>query len=215
MEILGGAYAPGDALPSERVLSEELGVGRHAVREAIKRLQQAGLVEVAQGGATRVKDWRTSGGLDVLADLARALSNEAWENLRVLLRSATEMRASIGADAARLAAVRATDAQRARIRYLAAHVVEPGLSDVERIERYEGLWEAVLIASENVAYRLAYNSLVTARAQGGLTPAMYEREFEDPAAITALADAIGVGDHASAYERARVLLNLTVEQVSR
>ena len=215
MEILGGAFAPGDALPSERALSEELGVGRHAVREAIKRLQQAGLVEVAQGGATRVNDWRTSGGLDVLADLARALSSEAWEHLRVLLRSATEMRASIGADAARLAALRATEAQRATIRYLAAHVVEEGESELERIKRYEELWRAVLVASENVAYRLAYNSLVTAREQGGLTPAMYEREFEEPRAIIVLADAIAAGDDGGAYELARELLNRTVAYVSQ
>jgi GntR family transcriptional repressor for pyruvate dehydrogenase complex len=215
LEILGGAFAPGDALPSERALSDELGVGRHAVREAIKRLQQAGLVEVTQGGATRVKDWRTSGGLDVLADLAGALSSEAWEHLRVLLRSATEMRASIGADAARLAAHRATDAQRATIRYLAAHVVEEGETELERIERYEELWRAVLLASENIAYRLAYNSLVTARAQGGLTPAMYEREFEEPRAIVVLAEAIAAADDVGAYELARELLNRTVEQVSQ
>jgi DNA-binding FadR family transcriptional regulator len=214
MQILGGVYAPGDPLPSERVLSDELGVGRHAVREAIKRLQQAGLVEVAQGGATRVKDWRTSGGLDVLADLARALSSEAWEHLRVLLRSATEMRASIGADAARLAALRASDAQRATVRYLAAHVVESGQSKLDRIERYEELWEAILVGSENIAYRLAYNSLVTARAQGGLTPEMYEREFEDPSAITVLAEAIGAGESERAYQRARELLNRTVMLVS-
>jgi GntR family transcriptional repressor for pyruvate dehydrogenase complex len=123
------------------------------------------------------------------------------------------MRASIGADAARLAAQRATDAQRARIRYLAAHVVEEGETEIERIERYEELWRAVLVASENIAYRLAYNSLVTARAQGGLTPAMYEREFEEQSAIIALADAIAAADDIGAYELARELLNRTVAQV--
>ncbi|UUY06381.1 winged helix-turn-helix domain-containing protein [Svornostia abyssi] len=41
--------APGDPLPSERVLAEQFGINRHAVREAIKRLQQAGLVVVSQG----------------------------------------------------------------------------------------------------------------------------------------------------------------------
>ena len=38
-EILSGRLAPGDALSSERALSEELGANRHAVREALKRLQ--------------------------------------------------------------------------------------------------------------------------------------------------------------------------------
>ena len=47
--ILAGTHAPGDALPSERQLSEELGASRHAVREALKRLQQAGLVHDQPG----------------------------------------------------------------------------------------------------------------------------------------------------------------------
>jgi GntR family transcriptional repressor for pyruvate dehydrogenase complex len=215
MEILSGAFAPGDPLPSERALSDELHVSRHAVREAIKRLLQAGLVEVAQGGHTRVRDWRRSGGLDVLADLARAgLSSADWERLRVLLRSAFEMRASIGADAARLAALRASDTQRASIRYLAARVVEDGQPELQRIERYEALWEEVLEASENIAYRLAYNSLVAARAPGGLDPSVYRREFDEPQAIIALADAIASAEPERAYELAGELLNRTVEEVS-
>ena len=52
--ILLGALAPGDAVPSERELVRAPGVNRHAVREAVKRLQQARLVQVSQGGATRV-----------------------------------------------------------------------------------------------------------------------------------------------------------------
>ena len=53
--ILDGTYGPDTALPSERQLSEELGASRHAVREALKRLQQAGLIAISQGGATRVR----------------------------------------------------------------------------------------------------------------------------------------------------------------
>ena len=67
-DILGGHYAVGDALPSERRLSEELETGRHAIREALKRLQQGGLVSISQGGATRVRDWRHHGGLELLLD---------------------------------------------------------------------------------------------------------------------------------------------------
>ncbi|MDP9384424.1 MAG: winged helix-turn-helix domain-containing protein, partial [Actinomycetota bacterium] len=69
-EILSGRHAPGDALPSERRLAEEHGANRHAVREALKRLQEAGLVHISHGGATRVQDWRRHGGLGLLLDLA-------------------------------------------------------------------------------------------------------------------------------------------------
>src|SRR3954449_13171738 len=67
-EILGDRYEAGDALPSERRLSEDLETSRHVIREALKRLQQAGLVAISQGGATRVRDWRHHGGLELLLE---------------------------------------------------------------------------------------------------------------------------------------------------
>src|SRR6185503_12463033 len=111
-EILGGRFAPGDALPSERTLSEELGASRHAVREALKRLQQAGLVQISQGGATRVRDWRHHGGLDLLLELGA--SGEVPAGLEVP-RAVLELRACVGADAARRCAERAGDAVRAEL----------------------------------------------------------------------------------------------------
>lgn len=43
---------PGDKLPSERVLSERLNVGRSSVREALRSLELLGLIETRQGGGT-------------------------------------------------------------------------------------------------------------------------------------------------------------------
>ncbi|HWL25317.1 MAG TPA: GntR family transcriptional regulator [Ureibacillus sp.] len=43
---------PGDKLPSERVLSERLNVGRSSVREALRSLEILGLIETRQGGGT-------------------------------------------------------------------------------------------------------------------------------------------------------------------
>ncbi|MEV5961989.1 FadR/GntR family transcriptional regulator [Kribbella sp. NPDC051952] len=47
--ILSGEVAPGDKLPAENSLVEEFGVSRTVVREAVSRLQAAGLVETFQG----------------------------------------------------------------------------------------------------------------------------------------------------------------------
>ncbi|MFP3917009.1 GntR family transcriptional regulator [Lysinibacillus telephonicus] len=43
---------PGDKLPSERVLSERLNVGRSSVREALRSLELLGLIETRHGGGT-------------------------------------------------------------------------------------------------------------------------------------------------------------------
>ena len=205
--ILQGELGAGDALPSERVLSEMFDVNRHAVREAIKRIQQSGLVVVAHGGATRVQDWRASCGLDLLADLgtlARA------DDRRELLRAAVEMRACVGADAARLCAGRADAPRRARLGVLSAADGD-GTYDA-RLERYESFWEELLDGAGNVAYRLAFNTLVSAR-HGGIDAAIYAREVDDPAAIAALGEAAAGGDPAEAERLARALLDRTVAAV--
>jgi DNA-binding GntR family transcriptional regulator len=49
-----GTYAPGDRLPSESRLAEELGVNRLTVRRAIEELARAGAVESRQGSGTFV-----------------------------------------------------------------------------------------------------------------------------------------------------------------
>lgn len=47
--ILSGEYAPESILPSERELSESLGVSRVPVREAIKALEYVGIVKQERG----------------------------------------------------------------------------------------------------------------------------------------------------------------------
>src|SRR5689334_1543202 len=68
-EVVDGHLSPGDALPSERRLSELLGVSRPAVREALQRLSSARIVEVRQGGSSTVRDFRRHAGLDLLPRL--------------------------------------------------------------------------------------------------------------------------------------------------
>ena len=67
--ILSGRYEPGERLPTQRTLAADLNVNMASVREALKRLEQLRLVEVRHGDATRVLDWRRSGGLEALAVL--------------------------------------------------------------------------------------------------------------------------------------------------
>ena len=53
-QIAAGTLRPGDKLPAERDLAQQLGVGRNALREALRSLEIAGVVRLqkgAKGGA--------------------------------------------------------------------------------------------------------------------------------------------------------------------
>jgi DNA-binding FadR family transcriptional regulator len=54
--VRSGTFAPGDKLPTERVLSNRLGVSRSAVRDALAVLESAGLVARIVGSGTYVRD---------------------------------------------------------------------------------------------------------------------------------------------------------------
>lgn len=101
--MLDGRLAPGTTLPAERALAEQLGITRTSLRQAIARLEQAGLVEARHGFGTVVRD--PSEAADATLVL-RAL-------LRLgpaLLTEVLEVREALGALAGRLAAERAEPA---------------------------------------------------------------------------------------------------------
>jgi GntR family transcriptional regulator, transcriptional repressor for pyruvate dehydrogenase complex len=105
--IRAGRPRAGEKLPSEAEIMAEHGVSRTVVREALSRLQAAGLVQTHHGIGTFVRDAPESANfridpqeLDTLADVLALL----------------ELRMSVEAEAAALAAQRRTAAQLAAIR---------------------------------------------------------------------------------------------------
>lgn len=203
--ILAGRFASGEALPPERSLSESFEVNRHAVREALKRLQQAGLVEVNHGGATRVLDWRRTGGLDLLAHLPLAMGEAGSPEV---LRAIVEARRCIGIDVVRLAAQRADADAIAELRLRGAAGAELG-DDLDALTlRYEELWRTLVAAADNVAYALAYNGLLAATAAAhDASRDVFAAEARDLAAHAELVDAVCAADSQRAAGLADALLS--------
>lgn len=54
--ILDNGLKRGDRLPSERVLAEMLSIGRNTLREALRKLEAMGVVEVINGKGTYVRE---------------------------------------------------------------------------------------------------------------------------------------------------------------
>ena len=65
--ILDHKLKPGDPLPPEGQLAQELGVGRSSVREAVKALQSLGIIEAQQGNGLFVRDYNFDPVLEILS----------------------------------------------------------------------------------------------------------------------------------------------------
>ncbi len=211
-EIVAGAYPVGSAIPSERELSELLGVNRHVVREAVKRLEQVGLVRGMHGGRTTVLDYRLTAGLDVLALLAEHARE--LEPLMPLLVAALEMRAGIGADLARLCAERGAPEMRAELPAMAERIRLTG-SGEELLALDETFWRVILDGANNLAYQLAFNSLIRAvHARVDISLPWLEAELGKSGHRGAIAAAIAAGDPERAEQATRLALTPPSELTS-
>ncbi|MFT3926137.1 MAG: GntR family transcriptional regulator [Myxococcales bacterium] len=73
--ILSDEWPAGTRLPGERELAERFNTNRNTLREAIRRLEQSGLVSVRHGQGVTVSDFRRTGGLDLVAPFLAAGSD--------------------------------------------------------------------------------------------------------------------------------------------
>jgi DNA-binding FadR family transcriptional regulator len=94
--ILSGELKPGDRLPPERTLAEQLGVNRTTLRGALGRLASARLLTVRQGSGYVVQDYREVAGLELLPELAE-LAIAKGEGLEAIVRDLLEVRRRLAA----------------------------------------------------------------------------------------------------------------------
>lgn len=110
--IVEGVLRPGEKLAAERELSEKLNVSRPSLREALEKLQCKGLIETTKTGTVVAQ---------FLAPLTRPLAELFADKPRVTA-DYFEYRRIIEAQAAALAATRATDVDRAAIQECCARM---------------------------------------------------------------------------------------------
>jgi DNA-binding FadR family transcriptional regulator len=148
--IMSGRYRPGDRLPSQRSLAADLGVNMASVREALGRLEQLRLLEVRHGSATRVLDWRRSGGLESLA-----LEHGAGEPL---LDDLFEARRLLLVESARLAASRRSEEQATALLELAQAVAGAADSQTALLADWSFM-SGLIEAAGNLVFQLIMNSV--------------------------------------------------------
>ncbi len=200
----------GEELPSERLLSEMLGVSRNAVREAIKRLQQASLVEVKHGGTTVVLDYQTEAGADLLPQLLfDAQGRMQVEVARSIVRMRQVLSPEIAGDAAENQSLEIAE----RLDALVEAMAEASSTAVRQQQAF-AFWEVLVEGSGNIAYRLAFNSLRrTYEPLLGLMTPVLGRDLQKLETFRALADLVRRGDRGSAMHCAREYIDASSDAI--
>ena len=133
-------FKPGDKLPSENVLSEELNISRTTLREAIRILVGKGILEIRRGLGTFVKENINIKELDELNPLLSA---------RINAKDLYEMRLIFEPEAAYLATLRASDIEIKRIVSLAKQIEEKITLGQDRTKVEQAFHKSIAKATHN------------------------------------------------------------------
>jgi DNA-binding FadR family transcriptional regulator len=200
-KIVRGELAPESALPSERALSEALAVNRGAVREAIKRLQQAGLVAVRHGGNHTICNFEEEAGLELLPSLL--VDGRGRLDIEVL-RSIMAMRSALAPEVAASAAEKGGEALAAKLETLLDRMRQAERDLVQLQSLVFDFWKTLVAGSGNIAFRLAFNSMTKTYVQAwDAMRRPLEPELRDIGNLRAIAAAVRARDVQAARTAAR------------
>ncbi|MBL8562849.1 MAG: FadR family transcriptional regulator [Gemmobacter sp.] len=203
-QITAGRFKPGDRLPSEAQLTQDFGVSRTVVREAIAALRSDGLVEPRQGAGVFVLSPAPVEATGfTLVDPARVSS----------LIEMLELRTAVEGDAAALAALRRSPAQEERILEAFDHFRQQQEAGLPSAEADFALHLCIAEAANNPRFveflRLIGTALIPRRAvsdgpEMGSTPEYAQRLLSEHEAIVT---AIQNGDENAARHAMRTHLH--------
>jgi DNA-binding FadR family transcriptional regulator len=202
--IVGGEYPPGSSLPPEPVLCAAFSVSRTVLREAVKILQEKGMVRIRQGVGTTVQpstEWNMldetvlaatiEEDLAVLDDLvvtrrllesdmanvaARVADDKVVERLRAQVDRMDELVSDIGSYLEHDRAFHDT-VMRASGNRVARAVVRSLEGQVINTARYMGKAERDLCVASNQGHRRVYER-IAARDPEGAAEAMFNHITE-------------------------------------
>jgi DNA-binding FadR family transcriptional regulator len=178
LRIADGTWPLGGKIPTEPQLVAALGVGRNTVREAVRALVHAGVLECRQGSGTYV----------VSTD---ELSGPVTRRLAAAQRSETiEVRRAFEVEAARLAAVRRTPDD--------LHALDDGL------DRREAAWRSGRVDAF-VEADAALHTLIVSAAHNAMLAELYATV--GTALRATLADTMGSELHPDRYVDHRRLVD--------
>ena len=156
-QILGGTYAPGAALPTERELVTTTGLGRGSVREALRILEAQGLVRTRAG---RYGGSVVARPTDAL--LATHINLFARGN-SVSLRALVEARQALEPMVAHLAARNRTAEDLAALKAISKRIDQAAIDDVPLFLQENVNWHSALAAASHNDLLRAFTASISAQ----------------------------------------------------
>jgi len=204
--IRSGEFAPGDRLPTEKMLMDEYGVGRNSVREAVQALVTLGLVEVRPGRGATVIGIESENALDA-ETLSALLKEEAVDDLCAFRRL-------LEAETSSCAARNATDGEidaiaRCQVVFEHAHASGAPVSAAD-----DAFHAAIARASQNSVYATMLDAVSVlfsnARRLTENVPWAVPRAIEEHDRVL---EAIRARDHEAAGEAMRRHIDSAIEAI--
>lgn len=192
--VEAGTWPVDHRIPTESVLADSLGVGRNTVREAVRVLVHAGMLETRQGAGTYVRARFDPG--EILRRIDRAG-----------LRERIEVRLTLEIEAARLAAQRRETNDLAAMREALDARAAAGDDLGARIDHDERFHRAVVEAAHNGSLADLYRYFASA-IRDTIERTEHDLDLPEPSQADHenLLDAVARGDGEAAATATRSLL---------
>ncbi|HUQ58682.1 FadR/GntR family transcriptional regulator [Lentzea sp.] len=185
--ITSGEWPVGQRIPPEPELVTALGVGRNTVREAVRALSHAGLLEVRQGDGTFVR---------ATSEISGAVRRMCGTELKEVL----QVRRTLEVEGARLAAKHRTEAELARLTEL-LHKRDAAMEDeqwAEVIEHDTAFHVLLVQCSHNALLAELYQGLTEAVKASVAASVDTSQPGNDQVSHTGLLHAVRDGDQEKA-----------------
>jgi DNA-binding FadR family transcriptional regulator len=188
--IVSGELSPGDSLPPELPLSQQFGVSRTVLRESIKRLEEKGLVTVAQGRGTVVQPTRAWTMMDPVVLRSLIAHDKSLGVLDELSIVRARLEAAMAGEAARVRTPAELDGLREVLQTMRNTMHEPTVFHAADVSFHETVMSiSGNRLAESIARVLYERARDSARYVGAVSPALMRQTLVEHEAIFAAIEA--------------------------
>jgi GntR family galactonate operon transcriptional repressor len=184
--VIRGEFVPGSVLPTEPALGEEFGFSRTVVREALRQLEERGLVRIEQGRGTTVQSRVSWNLLDPLVLRTALVYDENEDLLDDLIR----VRRLLEGDMARTAPANLTADELADLEQ-SVQEMEAAYDDYPRFRSFDLAFHAIIMRASGS--EIGYGIVRAIHLHGGARPQLSSAASREALERT-------VSDHWEIYE---------------